>query len=100
MVFPFSLNSQVVSVDVPPDINPVHRGGRQEPLAGEAQQRADDARHVAERVDLAALPAIDRRDLDLGDAEPEARGAHDHLGLDLTSFRMLEIKNGDWTLVN
>ena len=24
----------------------------------------------------------------------------DHLGLDLTSFRMLEIKNGDWTLVN
>jgi branched-chain amino acid transport system substrate-binding protein len=23
----------------------------------------------------------------------------DHLGLDLTSFRMLEIKNGDWTLV-
>jgi branched-chain amino acid transport system substrate-binding protein len=26
--------------------------------------------------------------------------ATDHLGLDLTSFRMLEIKNGDWTLVN
>jgi branched-chain amino acid transport system substrate-binding protein len=26
--------------------------------------------------------------------------AQDHLGLDLTSFRMLEIKNGDWTLVN
>lgn len=24
----------------------------------------------------------------------------DHLGLDLTSFRMLEIKGGDWTLVN
>lgn len=24
----------------------------------------------------------------------------DHLGLDLTSFRMLEIKNGDWALVN
>jgi branched-chain amino acid transport system substrate-binding protein len=23
----------------------------------------------------------------------------DHLGLDLTAFRMLEIKNGDWTLV-
>ncbi len=23
----------------------------------------------------------------------------DHLGLDLTSFRMLEVKNGDWTLV-
>jgi branched-chain amino acid transport system substrate-binding protein len=26
--------------------------------------------------------------------------ASDHLGLDLTSFRMLEIKNGDWVLVN
>jgi len=24
----------------------------------------------------------------------------DHPGLDLTSFRMLEIKNGDWALVN
>lgn len=23
----------------------------------------------------------------------------DHLGLDLTAFRMLEIKGGDWTLV-
>jgi branched-chain amino acid transport system substrate-binding protein len=26
--------------------------------------------------------------------------ASDHLGLDLSAFRMLEIKNGDWTLVN
>ena len=25
--------------------------------------------------------------------------ATDHMGLDLTAFRMLEIKNGDWTLV-
>ncbi|MGV8898902.1 MAG: ABC transporter substrate-binding protein [Burkholderiaceae bacterium] len=25
--------------------------------------------------------------------------ATDHMGLDLTSFRMLEIKNGDWTIV-
>jgi branched-chain amino acid transport system substrate-binding protein len=24
----------------------------------------------------------------------------DHLGLDLTAFRMLEIKNGDWVLLN
>jgi branched-chain amino acid transport system substrate-binding protein len=23
----------------------------------------------------------------------------DHLGLDLSAFRMLEIKNGDWTMV-
>ena len=26
--------------------------------------------------------------------------AKDHLGLDLSAFRMLEIKNGDWTMVN
>ena len=26
--------------------------------------------------------------------------ATDHMGLDLSAFRMLEIKNGDWTLVN
>ena len=25
--------------------------------------------------------------------------ATDHMGLDLSSFRMLEIKNGDWSLV-
>ena len=25
--------------------------------------------------------------------------ASDHLGLDLDAFKMLEIKNGDWTLV-
>ncbi|MDP2196427.1 MAG: ABC transporter substrate-binding protein, partial [Rhodocyclaceae bacterium] len=24
----------------------------------------------------------------------------DHMGLDLSAFRMLEVKNGDWTLVN
>jgi len=23
----------------------------------------------------------------------------DHMGLDLSAFRMLEVKNGDWTLV-
>jgi len=26
--------------------------------------------------------------------------ATDHMGLDQSAFRMLEIKNGDWTLVN
>jgi branched-chain amino acid transport system substrate-binding protein len=26
--------------------------------------------------------------------------ATDHLGLDLSAFRMLEIKNGDWALSN
>jgi len=24
----------------------------------------------------------------------------DHMGLDLSAFRMLEIKNGDWTLIS
>ena len=24
----------------------------------------------------------------------------DHMGLELSSFRLLEIKNGDWTIVN
>jgi len=23
----------------------------------------------------------------------------DHMGLDLSSFRMLEVKNGDWTIL-
>jgi branched-chain amino acid transport system substrate-binding protein len=26
--------------------------------------------------------------------------ATDHMGLDLSAFRMLEIRNGDWVLVN
>jgi branched-chain amino acid transport system substrate-binding protein len=25
--------------------------------------------------------------------------AQDHMGLDLSAFRMLEVKNGDWKLV-
>jgi branched-chain amino acid transport system substrate-binding protein len=34
-----------------------------------------------------------------GKAEPQAiRDAFDHLGLDLSAFRMLEIKHGDWAL--
>jgi branched-chain amino acid transport system substrate-binding protein len=26
--------------------------------------------------------------------------ADDHMGLDLTAFRMLEVRNGNWTLVD
>jgi branched-chain amino acid transport system substrate-binding protein len=26
--------------------------------------------------------------------------ATDHMGLDLSAFRMLEVRNGDWALVN
>jgi branched-chain amino acid transport system substrate-binding protein len=26
--------------------------------------------------------------------------ASDHMGLDLTAFRMLEVRNGDWVLLN
>lgn len=35
----------------------------------------------------------------LGTAGVVNMSAKDHLGLDLTAFRMLEIRNGDWTLV-
>ena len=36
----------------------------------------------------------------LGTAGVFHMSAKDHMGLDLSAFRMLEIKNGDWTLVN
>lgn len=35
----------------------------------------------------------------IGTAGVVNMSAKDHMGLDLTAFRMLEIKNGDWTLV-
>ena len=35
----------------------------------------------------------------MGTAGVVNMSASDHLGLDLTAFRMLEIKNGDWTVV-
>jgi branched-chain amino acid transport system substrate-binding protein len=35
----------------------------------------------------------------MGTAGEVNMSADDHLGLDLTAFRMLEIRNGDWTLV-
>ncbi|WP_374730189.1 ABC transporter substrate-binding protein [Stappia sp.] len=35
----------------------------------------------------------------MGTAGVVNMSADDHLGLDLTAFRMLEIKNGDWTIV-
>jgi branched-chain amino acid transport system substrate-binding protein len=34
----------------------------------------------------------------MGTAGEVNMSATDHLGLDLTAFRMLEIKGGDWTL--
>jgi len=36
----------------------------------------------------------------MGTAGAVTMSADDHLGLDLSAFRMLEIQNGDWTLVN
>src|SRR5262245_45404225 len=48
-----------------------HLGWRVEPLAGEAREGAEDPRHVAERMDLALLVAVDGGDLDLGHPEPE-----------------------------
>jgi branched-chain amino acid transport system substrate-binding protein len=35
----------------------------------------------------------------MGTAGVVTMSATDHMGLDLSAFRMLEIKNGDWTLV-
>src|SRR5258706_11439061 len=62
-----------------------HRRGRERALPRQAAERPDDARQVTERADLARLLAVDRRDLDLGEPEAEARRAHDQLGLDLVA---------------
>jgi len=49
-------------------------------------------------------PAAIRAELEqnsgfMGTAGEVNMSADDHLGLDLTAFRMLEIKGGDWTIV-
>jgi branched-chain amino acid transport system substrate-binding protein len=35
----------------------------------------------------------------MGTAGAVNMSSQDHMGLDLTAFRMLEVHNGDWTLV-
>ncbi len=59
----------------------------------EAIERAGNADPVAIR------DAIEQTSGFMGTAGEVNMSAEDHMGLDLTAFRMLEIQNGDWTIV-
>lgn len=59
-----------------------------------------DALKRAKSADKAALrQAIEETKGYVGTGGIVNMSAKDHMGLDLTAFRLLEIKNGDWTLV-
>jgi branched-chain amino acid transport system substrate-binding protein len=58
-----------------------------------AMQKAGSAKPAAVR------DAIEQTEGFMGTAGVVNMSATDHLGLDLTAFRMLEIRKGDWTLV-
>ncbi len=60
----------------------------------EAMQRAKSADKAKVRDELEKTKNF------MGTGGIVNMSAKDHLGLDLSSFRMLEIKNGDWELVN
>ena len=60
----------------------------------EAMKRAKSANKAKVRDE------IERTKNFIGTGGVVNMSASDHLGLDLTSFRMLEIKNGDWVLAN
>jgi branched-chain amino acid transport system substrate-binding protein len=60
-----------------------------------------DAMKRAHSTDKAKLrDAIEQTKGFVGTGGVVNMSAQDHMGLDLTAFRMLEIKNGDWTLVD
>lgn len=59
----------------------------------EAIERAGSADPAAIRDEIEATTGF------MGTAGVVNMGPDDHMGLDLTAFRMLEIKGGDWTLV-
>jgi branched-chain amino acid transport system substrate-binding protein len=59
----------------------------------EAIQRAKGADKAKVRAELEKTRGF------MGTSGVVNMSPSDHLGLDLTAFRMLEIKNGDWTLV-
>lgn len=60
-----------------------------------------DAMKRAKSADKAKVrDAIEATKNFMGTAGVVNMSPTDHLGLDLTAFRMLEIKNGDWTLAN
>ena len=60
----------------------------------QAMQRAKNADKAKVRDE------IEKTDNFVGTGGTVNMSPTDHLGLDLTAFRMLEIKNGDWVLVN
>jgi branched-chain amino acid transport system substrate-binding protein len=60
----------------------------------EAMQRAGGADKAKVRDEIEKTKSF------IGTGGVVNMSATDHLGLDLTAFRMLEIKGGDWTLVN
>lgn len=60
----------------------------------QAMQRAKNADKAKVRDE------IEKTDNFVGTGGTVKMSPTDHLGLDLTAFRMLEIKNGDWVLVN
>jgi branched-chain amino acid transport system substrate-binding protein len=60
----------------------------------EAMQRAKSADKAKVRDEIEKTKGF------IGTGGVVNMSPQDHLGLDLTSFRMLEIKNGDWTPVN
>ena len=60
---------------------------------------AVDAIKRAKTTDKAAVrDAIEATKGYVGTGGIVNMSATDHMGLDLSAFRMLEIKNGDWTL--
>jgi len=62
-------------------------------LAVEAMKRAGSADKAKVRDALEATRGY------MGTAGVVNMSAQDHMGLDLTAFRMLEVRKGDWTLV-
>jgi branched-chain amino acid transport system substrate-binding protein len=62
-------------------------------LAVEAMKRAGSADKAKLRDALEATRGY------MGTAGVVNMSAKDHMGLDLTAFRMLEVRKGDWTLV-
>ncbi|WP_108659018.1 ABC transporter substrate-binding protein [Acuticoccus kandeliae] len=62
-------------------------------LVVDAIKRANSAEPVAIR------DALEQTKDFMGTAGVVNMSAEDHMGLDLSAFRMLEIRNGDWTLV-
>jgi branched-chain amino acid transport system substrate-binding protein len=62
-------------------------------LAVEAMKRAGSADKAKVRDALESVRGY------MGTAGVVNMSSQDHMGLDLTAFRMLEVRKGDWTLV-